>query len=442
MFHRKNAVFTAVAGLLACSGFAMADSTQIEAPSLTLNPKAITAQDAPQGLLMQGLDKVGAEKTLADQGINVYGWLETGWTWNHRWRDTADIQAQGNLVPGPFNHEWGNHVMINQFVIRVEKIVDASKGKFDVGGMIELMYGTDAARIHSTGLGYNGSDSTDNNDPNDPIAVANFHPIMQFDIPQAYLDIVVPVGNGLVLRVGKFVTLMGYETIDPRTNNFYSHSYMFQAIPFTQSGIYGTYVINDKWTVKAGISKGWDVTLEEQHPDPTDPASGSLCAIDAFGQVVYTHSDTLSLIVNWSTGPENANDTSHYRTVIDPIVVWKATKELTFAAEAIYVYDGGFNQEETGATHAYGDEWGLALYGTYLINDMFTLNGRLEKFHSYTDAGALGDLSENPGFASGGDQVPNVNVYGITLGVTITPFPKDPIGRNLIIRPEIKKYYK
>ena len=105
-----------------------------------------------------------------------------------------------------------------------ERQVDTTK--FDVGGMIELyMYGSDAARIHSRGLGYNGSDSSDDNNPVDPLAVANLHPIWQFDISQAYVDVNLPVGNGLQVRVGKFVTLMGYEAIDPRGNPFYSHSY-------------------------------------------------------------------------------------------------------------------------------------------------------------------------------------------------------------------------
>ena len=31
-----------------------------------------------------------------------------------------------------------------------------------------------------------------------------------------------------------------------------------------------------------------------------------------------------------------------------------------------------------------------------------------------------------------------LSAYEATLGVTITPFPHDPIGRNLMVRPEIR----
>ena len=34
--------------------------------------------------------------------------------------------------------------------------------------------------------------------------------------------------------------------------------------------------------------------------------------------------------------------------------------------------------------------------------------------------------------------VPTINVYSTTVGVTIKPLPKDPIGKNLSIRPEVR----
>src|SRR4029079_14612040 len=104
--------------------------------------------------------------------------------------------------------EFGNHFMLNQVVIRVERAVDTKT--FDVGGMVELMYGSDAARIDPAGgLGFNGSDLTDDFRPLDPLASTNFHPIWQFDVPQAFVTVNLPVGpNGLQIMVGKFVTLL------------------------------------------------------------------------------------------------------------------------------------------------------------------------------------------------------------------------------------------
>ena len=422
MYYRKDAVFMAVAGLLASSGFAMADATP--KTSLSLDPTVLRADDASsEGLLMMGLGKAGAAQAIKDAKLNIYGWVETGYTFNHRHAGSG--RNAPVITPGPFNHEYGNHFMLNQLVLRVEKQIDPKK--FEIGGMVELMYGSDAARIHATGLGYNGSDATDDNGtisgPVDDLAVANLHPIWQFDVPQAYVDIGVPVGNGLRLRVGKFVTLLGYETIDPRTNPFYSHSYLFNAVPFTQLGVMGDYKVNDNLEVQLGVTRGWDIALEDNNG----------CAIDVLGQVAYKFNDQINAVVNFSVGPENGaypaegkHDSGHYRVAIDPIVYWQVTKALKVGVEGLYIYDGGINGNGTDDTHHYGDVWGAAGYVGYTVNDMLTINGRLEKAH--VNLASFGGTSQDS----------DINLYEITLGVTVTPLPKDPYLKGLSIRPEIR----
>ncbi len=272
MLGSEKAILMSIAGLLAAASCAWGDS--LPKTTLSLDPSAITAtaddDAAPsQGLLMMGLDKVGVGKPLEDAKINIYGWLETGYTFNNR----HSSQSSGTvIIPGPFNHEFGNHYMINQFDLRFERQV--ATDKFDIGGMIELMYGSDAARIHSTGLGYDGSDPTDDNSPVDNLAHDNLHPILQFDIPQAYLNINLPIGSGLQLMIGKWVALLGYETIDPTANPFYSHSYLFSDVPGTQTGIIGSYQVNEALGLKFGFSRGWDIALEDNNS-----------AIDVLGQV-------------------------------------------------------------------------------------------------------------------------------------------------------------
>jgi hypothetical protein len=415
MFYRKDAVFMAVAGLLASSGFAMADAT----PKTSLSLDAT----APDSLLMMGMDKAGAGQMLKDAKLNIYGWVESGYTYNHRHGGSGQNSAV--ITPGPFNHEYGNHYMLNQLVLRFERQVDVTK--LDVGGMVELMYGSDAARIHSTGLGYNGSDATDDNGsvsgPVDDLAVANLHPIWQFDIPQAYVDVGVPIGNGLRLRVGKFVTLLGYETIDPRSNPFYSHSYLFNAVPFTQTGVIGDYKLHDNLELQLGVTRGWDIALEDNN--------GS---IDVLGQVAYKFNDQLNAVFNFSVGPENGaypaggqkHDEGHYRVALDPIVYYQVTKALKVGVEGLYIYDGGINGNGVSDTHHYGDVWGGAAYVGYTVNDNLTVNGRLEKAHV--------NLASFAGSTNSSD----INLYEITLGVTVTPLPKDPYLKGLSIRPEIR----
>jgi len=412
MFYRKDAVLVAVASLLASCGFAMADDNTAK---LSLDPRVVTAAaPADQAPLMGLMDKAGMGAPLASAGVNLYGWIEAGYTYNHRHHGSSEP-----IAPGPFNHEVGNHFMMNQLVLRAEKIVDPTK--LDVGGLIEVSYGTDMGFIHSSGWGFNGNDPTDDGNPFDSVP-DKYRANYQFDVTQAYVDVGLPVGNGLTLRVGKFVTLLGYETIDPRGNPFYSHSYAFNALPFTHTGVLGIYKVNDQMTVTAGITRGWDMTMEDING----------CAIDFLGQVAYQINPQIKAYLNLNVGPQNFDDTGHYRTVINPIVTWQVTDQLKVGVEGLYIYDGGMNANATGSTHAYGDVWGAVVYLGYTINEYVTANARIEKYHSYSS-------SVGPAAGFGGEGfVPTVNVYSTTLGVTITPLPKDPIGKNLSIRPEVR----
>jgi len=427
MFYRKDVVMMAVAGLLASSGYAMAEGTS---PKLSLDPMVVTADDAGStSLLMTGLNKAGAGKTLSDLGLKIYGWVEGGYTFNNRHNSNSSSSLGGvQVFPGPFNHEKGNHFMLNQVDLRVERAVDTTK--FDVGGLVELLYGSDAARIHSTGLGYNGADPTDDGIPVDPDTIGNFHPTWQFDIPQAFVTVNLPVGSGLQLMVGKFVTLFGYETIDPRPNQFYSHSYLFSFVPGTQTGVLGSYQINEQWGAKLGVTRGWDIALEDNN-----------AAVDVLGQVSWVPNKQLSVVFNFGEGPENGaypaggqkHDSGHYRTVLDPLITYQVTDAFKLGAEVLYWFDGGANGNGTTDTHHYGDVWGAALYAGYTINDYVTINARAEKVHEYL--GSFAGVTAPPR-ANG--LLPAISMYEVTLGASITPMPHDQILKNFVVRPEVR----
>ncbi len=415
MFHRKDAVTLAVVGLLASCGLAMADSTGISAPTLSLDPTVITAQDAsaPSGLLMQGLDKVGAAKPLQNLGINVYGWVEGGYTANLR--NNAGSHPNSGFItrPAGFGMEIGNHVELNQIAIRIEKVVDSKK--FDVGGLIEANFGTDdnfttpaASRDggHSSGWEF----QTPGDNPGE---------VPHIDFTQAYVSVNVPIGNGLKINAGRFYAVLGYEAFDPRGNPFYSHSMIYNVEPLLNTGVMAYYTLNDQWSFAGGITRGFNQNIEDNNS-----------ALDGIVQAAYTPNKQWSFILNAEVGPQNSGDSSHYDTMLDPIVSYQMTDKLKLAAEGIYQYDGGLNgSAAAGVTHAYGDNYGIASYVSYALNDYMTLNGRAEWLHSYTAAGVV----NNP---TGG--VPSLNIFEITAGVTITPLPKDPICLNLSIRPEIR----
>jgi len=82
-----------------------------------------------------------------------------------------------------------------------------AKGKFDWGFRVEWIWGGDARLIHSNGLNFYGPGNADVGGQLDG-------PDEQFDLNQAYAQFALPVGSGLTITAGKFVTLLGYETMN------------------------------------------------------------------------------------------------------------------------------------------------------------------------------------------------------------------------------------
>ncbi len=70
-----------------------------------------------------------------------------------------------------------------------------------------------------------------------------------FDIPEFYVTYVAPVGKGLRIDAGKFVTHLGYEVIggyDGYNDNF-SRGFIFgYGIPFTHTGVKISYPISSR----------------------------------------------------------------------------------------------------------------------------------------------------------------------------------------------------
>ena len=380
-------------------GYAGVEELSLSRPLMLQDAATAPATDqapaAAKKPLMALLDStpVGA-KVLDPLNINLYGYIEGGYT--------ASFSAPPrNVITGNVFNTKHESVVLDGIDFNVERTVDpaaaAKNHTWDIGGHAEALFGWDAGAIHSHGLfDYYRS---------------RYSPENQFDLLQAYFDIALPVGNGLQIRGGKFVTLLGYEVIQANGNPLYSHSYLFgYAIPFTQTGILGKYLINDQWTVQAGITRGWNQSTKDNNG-----------AIDFLGELTYTPSTNDSFTLNVSEGPQAAHDNSDYWTVLDFIATHKFNDKLSATLNADY----GDAPHALGKTTA---QWyGAAVYGQYILNDYLTLNARGEWY------------SDNNGFTLGTGA--NLQVYEATVGVAITPIPHNDILKNLVVRPELRFDY-
>jgi hypothetical protein len=380
-----------ISALLALAGAARADeissATQSSPPVATQAPASPPAQRP----LAAALGNAGIDTG----GINISGFVEGSYT-------ASFDSPPGNLLTGRvFELDGNEQLLLNQVDLSFEKALDAGKlardDRFDLGGKVEILYGSDARFIHANGMNFYGG------------ASPQIDPENQFDLVQAYADIGIPLGNGLVIRAGKFVTLLGYETINPTTNPFDSHSYSFgYAIPFTQTGVLALYSFNDKLSITGGLTRGWDQSLKDSNS-----------AVDGIVQLKYAINDKLTSYFNLSVGPQITADSASYTMIIENIINYQATDVLSFGTDSLFAW-----QPHGGSLGQTAQWYGVTLYSGYKINDSMQLNARAEWFADPEGARGLGG-----------------NEYEFTMGAAVKPFPHDNLGENFVIRPEVRYDY-
>jgi len=275
------------------------------------------------------------------------------------------------------------------------------------------MYGSDARFIHSLGL----FDRT-------------AHEILQPDLVEAYLSLhfAVITDGGLDLKLGKFVTLEGAETIDPHTNFFYSHTYIFNfGIPFNHTGALATFHATKWLDVMAGVTRGVNTSIDDNNGAPA--FHGGIGLNFNEGKVVVAASTHI--------GPETPNNDHDLRYLNAITTTWKITDKLTSITDLNYALD------EVTDAKAYG----VAQYFTYMINSWLTAGIRGEIFRdeqgfyvtSFADNDDAMDALRGTGRnidvrTVGGGRT----TYGaITVGVNIKPTMPKPFA-GLTIRPEVR----
>src|ERR1700731_3298795 len=368
----------------------------------------VTASPTPDG---KEAKKVVEPPKPPEPRFKLYGWIEAGITGNPD--SPTDNHNFGHLFT-----DRANEPLLNQMVITGERALDPNATGFDWGFKVQFMYGSDARYIHSLGMMDLTTDER-----------------VQPDFPEVYASAHIPIPStgGLDLKLGKFVTLEGAETIDPRTNVFYSHTYIFNfGIPFNNTGFQSVLHVNKYLDLYAGINRGVNTSIQDNNHSIAFEGGIGLNLLDG----------NLTTLAVTHAGPEDPQNNHDWRYLNDITTTWKINKCLTSITDLNLIYDSINNG-------AYG--YGGAQYFTYAVNDWLQLGIRGEiwrdtqgfyvaQFRANNDFIHFerGD-NLNPSFPvdpsnlGGGE----TTYFAITGGVTIKPPVPKPLA-GLLIRPEVR----
>jgi hypothetical protein len=297
--------------------------------------------DSSVGLLDKKIEegKGSIEKAL---GISISGFLDTSYTWS----SNRPGRAFANDISGRYFDQDHNDVVFNFFNLTIEK----PEKDWGVGFKLVGDLGRSAELLREATLWS-----------------SKLHRESSAELREAFLTFTIPIGEGLQVKGGKFVTLQGTEIIPApgAYNDNISRSFMFNfAIPFTHTGALLSYPVLKTLTVSAGPVTGWD------NPHDNNSSPSLLAGIN------FTPADVFALASSIVYGPEQRHKTGPKRFTWSNVATIKPMDPLTLFLEYTYGHEEKVTASRRDAT------WqGIAAIASYNWTDRFNTALRGEVFN-------------------------------------------------------------
>jgi hypothetical protein len=318
-------------------------------------------------------------------GISTESWLDQGATLN--------TLSPRNRINGPVVYnDRSNDYQLNQFYFRLKRDVDSESDAWDLGGRVDMLYGTDSIYTTARGLEVNDDLSPKWNAQRYGLAM-----------PQAYMEVYAPWGNGISMKLGHFYSILGYESVPATGNFFYSHSYVSQyGEPQTFTGLLGETTLGD-FTLQAGMVRGWN-NWDDNNND-----------LGFTGGIHWkSESERTKMSFCVYAGREQPDESSNVR------MNYSLVFEEQISENWQYVIQHDYGSEPGAGVHGSVANWyGIDQYLFYKISDCWKAGMRFEWFCDLNGARVPGDTQ-------------TADYFEWSTGLNWTP------NERVMVRPEIR----
>lgn len=251
----------------------------------------------------------------------------------------------------PFNNQFG----LNLIELGIAKAPDATSR---TGYTVSLGFGQAMNTV-------NGSDP----------AGLNFAQYLK----EGYFSYLAPVGKGLQLDVGKFVTPAGAEVIESNANWNYTRSVLFYyAIPYFHYGLRAKYTINDKASLTGYLVNGWNNIVDTN----SGKTAGVTLGLNPTKKVAISQTVLFGPEQPASSDPGGPNST--FRQLWDTVITYSPTGKLSLMVNGDYGRGDRYCLVPGGSgciTPSSPASWyGAAGYVKYAFNPKYTVAFRYEFF--------------------------------------------------------------
>ncbi|HKV03732.1 MAG TPA: porin [Candidatus Acidoferrales bacterium] len=351
------------------------------------------ADDAPAKINLAGL--------LGPITISGFGDAYYGYDYNHPPSNRSGLR----FFEAPTN---GFSFNIAELIL--DKAPDATSPDGRLGYHVSAGYGNAAQIVNGSDIAGDGS---------------------QFFVKEAYASYLAPIGKGLTVTAGKFVTNAGAEVIESNANWNYSRSMLFYyAIPFFHFGAKAAYTFNPKWAFNVSLVNGWNNSFIT-HAFGTTQSSG----LTYGGTLVYTPSMKWSATENFYAGPVidasfsgGAQTINDWKQLSDTVIGYTPNAKWAFEVNGDYGFGPksytcpdtatGAERPEVFVTGCTGGPkftwWGIAGYAKYTLSPKTNFATRYEYYEDPN--GYTGLLNGTRGHAQ---EVTGTYSYNLTSGLLV-----------------------
>jgi hypothetical protein len=192
---------------------------------------------------------VGTALTAAH--IQTYGWVDVG-------ANLSTSKVQGGNQPAAYAYD-PNTVMLNQVALYVERTPDTvQEDHVDWGFRVGGVYGSDYHYTASRGFLVDRG-------------LFQKNKVNGLDIPMIYAELYIPkVAKGLLIRVGRYISVPDTEAQLAPNNFMYTHSITYTYDNYTNEGIIATLAVNKNLFLQAAVAAGTDSALWNAHQNLTN----------------------------------------------------------------------------------------------------------------------------------------------------------------------------
>ncbi|HUS34558.1 MAG TPA: outer membrane beta-barrel protein [Verrucomicrobiae bacterium] len=378
----SRALKFSIGGVMAISALGQ-DATRfekLEAENRTLKERLdkLESMAKKEGIVPSGSEPASMK---ALKTINVSGFVQASYFYN---TDNPNDKMSDAYL-------WNTRH--NSFSINKVKLTLASdpikKDVWDAGYRVSMIWGEDAG-ILNTGGEVQGLEA----------------------LREAYVNLNVPVGTGLDIKVGQLISLLNYESGDGgAANNNFSQGYQwFYTGNGPSAGIQAGYAFNDVVDAKVRVQNGMYAGAIDNNNSKT-----------VMGSIGIKPVKDLWVNLIGFGGEENAGMTVKGGSVL---AGYSGIKNLSLGMEFDYF------MFDFGATDA--DLWSIGTFVNYDITDKLGIAARLEYLDD-KDGGGLKGIGPRTGAAFG---VGSPEADGYLASATLTLTYK-PIA-NIRIQPEVR----